>query len=393
MKSIAWIGLTIATIAAVAAYPTVFGAAAARALVRPDRGSLAFRDTAGGTAAYRDAEWRLDFAPPGAGLIVGAAICGDDAFLLDRQRALVHHVDLRRRIVVDELGASTGAALRTPSGLAADCPARRLYVVDSTGVVAIDADSGAPRGRFRQPSGFTNSTGSAILDVGSHTLSAPGLWSPAESMWQPTSAVPMFDGSRIGYRLDLETGAVARLVPAIDRGCWSLGPNCVYASLDRVRTPAGGWIAAHRVSVAVGVFDPRLQLLRTIDVRSPMFLDSGTRNTSKSIVDMVAWNERNSVIRDVFSFGDTIATVHSFNRTRGWKPGQPTEFEVFMNLHALDGRGLVSDVRLPDLPVGRDETSLYIVDYGSTGHRPLGHESITLVRMPVHTDRTTLAEP
>jgi hypothetical protein len=100
---------------------------------------------------------------------------------------------------------------------------------------------------------------------------------------------------------------------------------------------------------------------------------------------MVAWNEQNSVIRGVFSFGRRIATIHTYNRTRDWQPGRPTDFDVFMNLHAIDGTGLVSDLKLPGLPIGRDDRSLYIVDYGAGGRQPLSHEAVTLVRVPVDT--------
>jgi hypothetical protein len=85
----------------------------------------------------------------------------------------------------------------------------------------------------------------------------------------------------------------------------------------------------------------------------------------------------------VFAFGETIATVHSHNRTHDWKPGQQTDFDVFMNLHTLDGRGVVCDIGLPGLPVGRDDTSLYVVDYGASGRRRFGTEPVTLVRVPV----------
>ena len=54
-----------------------------------------------------------------------------------------------------------------------------------------------------------------------------------------------------------------------------------------------------------------------------------------------------------------------------------------MNVHTLDGVGVASDVRLPDLPVGHDATSVYVIDYGQAGRRRSGSRSMSLTRIPV----------
>src|SRR2546428_7707864 len=70
-----------------AALPT----ASAFRLARPDKKLLTFRHDAGGQQAYWDAEWRISGGAGGpVGLIVGAAVCGDEAFLLDRRFKVVH---------------------------------------------------------------------------------------------------------------------------------------------------------------------------------------------------------------------------------------------------------------------------------------------------------------
>jgi hypothetical protein len=43
---------------------------------------------------------------------------------------------------------------------------------------------------------------------------------------------------------------------------------------------------------------------------------------------------------------------------------------MHLNLHPLDGAALVSDLALPDRAVGRDDTHLYVVDYGDAGRQP-----------------------
>jgi hypothetical protein len=363
----------------------VWPVASASRMSRPDKARLVYQRDHAGAATLWDAQWSI---APGAagriGVIVAAAVCGGDAFLLDRQLAAVHRVDLGRGAIVGDLGASGADAhpFREVTGLAADCERRMLYVVDKSGVASVDMDGGGILRRFSKPDTFVNSPG-AVLDVGAQTLSVPGLWPAAASDWLVKPIDRMFEGDRVGYQLDLRSGRTAPLVPAVERGCWSLGPNCLFASLDAVNEPGAAWVAAHEVGTMVGVYDRSRRLVRTIDVRSNLFLDTGDRNGSQSIERMVAWNEENSVIRDCYAFGDEVVTVHSFNRTRGWKAGQRTEFDVFMNVHTLDGAGVASDIRLPDLPVGRDATSLYVVDYGPGGRRVSGRDPISLLRIPM----------
>jgi hypothetical protein len=55
-----------------------------------------------------------------------------------------------------------------------------------------------------------------------------------------------------------------------------------------------------------------------------------------------------------------------------------------MNIYAHDGTPLVSDARLPDLPIGRDDTHLYAVDYGPAG-RGNSSERVRLARIPITT--------
>jgi len=62
-------------------------------------------------------------------------------------------------------------------------------------------------------------------------------------------------------------------------------------------------------------------------------------------------------------------------------PGLGTfaRFNTGMNIHSIEGRRLVSDIRLPEVPTGRDDTHLYVVDYGRevllSARGPTGAES------------------
>jgi hypothetical protein len=358
--------------------------ASTRRPARPDKSALAFEHEVGGQLATWDAEWKIFPRNQQLGKIVAAAVCDEEAFLLDRQFEIVHRIDLNQGTVVANIGQAAGAdRLWSTASVAADCASRTLYVIDYSGVVVFNMDSGAITRRFSKPARFVASVGSAILESETQMLYVPGVWGSSDGNWLLRPLDQMFEGNALGYRLDLRTGHAAPMLAAVERGCWSRGPNCVYATLDKIHSSSGAkWVAAHRVGRLVGVYDADFRPIRAIDVRSRLFLETGVRNESTSVTEMVAWNEDNSVIRFCYGFGDSIVTVHSYNRTRGWRPGRQTDFNVFVNIHALDGTGLVSDLRLPDLPVGRDATSLYVIDYGVGGRRITGSDPISLLRIP-----------
>ena len=144
------------------------------------------------------------------------------------------------------------------------------------------------------------------------------------------------------------------------------------------------WAAVQGISTRVAIFDDRRQRTATFDVRSPKFLRDGTEmpvSTGASITEQ--WQSRNTLIRAVFVMANSIVTIHSLNVLGpNYTFGEQSQYAVFMNVHALDGSGLVSDVKLPDLPIGRDETHLYAIDFGSEGRRNAA-DRLRLVRIPI----------
>jgi hypothetical protein len=172
-------------------------------------------------------------------------------------------------------------------------------------------------------------------------------------------------------------------VPPLERGCFTASPGCLTVNLDAVRASPGiAWIAAQKISTRVGLFDAQRRLVRTVDVRSPFFREDGRRVPQRTdLVQELAWHEDNSVIQDVAAFRDGFAVVHAIHRTRGWQP-RPIAFDVFVNVYGYDGRPLVSDIRLPDLPVARDADNLYTVSYGAAGRRPTGNHHLIIARFP-----------
>ena len=61
---------------------------------------------------------------------------------------------------------------------------------------------------------------------------------------------------------------------------------------------------------------------------------------------------------------------------------QSSRFKVLMNLHRLDGSPIALDIPLADLPIGRDEDHLYVVDYGAKG-RNEPSDRVVLLSYPI----------
>ena len=192
-------------------------------------------------------------------------------------------------------------------------------------------DSGRTTARYARPATFVHSVAPPVLDRAANALYVSGLWPATESDWLSKPIDRMFEGDRVGSRVALDTGRTTPMMPAVERGCWSLGPNCLSAMLDAVAgTPGAAFVAAHRVGTSVGVYDEALRLVRMVDVRSPLFLENGARNGSRDLTKMVSWNEDNSVIRKVFAIGGQIVTVHSGRVDVTSEPGKGSTFTVVL---------------------------------------------------------------
>ena len=357
--------------------------------IRSVRGNLQFAVEAAGREATRAAGWKLvlhsaDTGP--MGLISTAALCGREVFLLDSRQGVVHRVDLTTGGETGHFGSSGNGPNepRTPRAMALDCAGQTLYLVDRTGVFVFSLPSGLVERHFVQPANFAYTSGNAVLDAPNGMLFVPGLWTAAGwSDWLHRDLDRMFDGDRLGYSLSLRDGTTKPLFMPLELGCWAYSSSCLDAVFDEVRARGPErWAVAQRVSTQVGIFDSQYRLLRVFDVRSRRFRENGQRVGRSSLTDEMRWHEDNSTIRRVYAFGEHIVTIHTTHATKDWVPGQPIDFEASMNVHSLDGSGLVSDLRLPGLPVARDDRSLYVIDYGPGGRR-IGTDHITLIRYPI----------
>ena len=346
--------------------------------------SGAFDWDAGGAVARLEHEWRIELDGPEPITVPASAVrCDADLYLVDTRGGVVHHVDLAALRRVDVIGVARDGTryLKSPLTAAIDCGANTLYVVDSNGVNVFDTRSKEFQTRFPHPPGFNQTSQSAaILDAQSKTLYVPGLWPRTSQPWLVNGRDAMFVGSWIGYVLNLADGRVSPGFPAIDKGCWSWTPDCVSVIADRGSD--GIWAVAHMVGTDIATFDGDGTLIRRIDVRSDLFRRSGARLLrSAARRDKFSWHYANSVLPGLFRFDGLVATIHVHFSTE--HEGKLPNVDVFMNLHRLDGTGILSDVRLPGLPLFRDDRSLYMVDYGSAGRHPIGLGPFTIVSVPV----------
>lgn len=294
-----------------------------------------------------------------SGLIRDVEVCNGRAYLrVSGNDRAIQVVDLAAAAPTGEIGriGDGPGEYRIPSSLLADCAADRLYVVEApSGVTAFTLSTGEYVRAYSQPADFQLSTASRpLLSPDRERLFLPGIWDDGSSFAALQNRSPA-----LGLVLSLESGVSAPLFPQPPQpGCVAGISDCLRVVFDRLPGAPHPWLAAQGAGTVFGVASEDGELVRTVDARSPLFLRDGTRVRPDSpLTEIVAWGERNSSIRALYAFPDAIAVVHHNHATRNWSPGAgPVQFDVFMNIFSHEGERLVSDIRLPELPVGRDET-------------------------------------
>jgi hypothetical protein len=228
----------------------------------------------------------------------------------------------------------------------------------------------------------------AHLDAGRLYLGTVALSDAGEQLLKrPASS--FFTGVHLGTWVSLAAEATATLFPAYDLTCPAAG-GCLETSLDTFSTPRRRWVIAQSASQEVGVYNAEGSLERTIRIGSRLFQRKGAGLApSDSAEAMLRWSQANSRIYAAYAFApDTIAVVHmKVVLPEGWAFGQMVQRQAWMNLYTLDGEGLISDIALPDLPLGHDDRAIYVADYGKTG-RQSATDRMHIVRIPLRTDRT-----
>ena len=339
--------------------------------------------TAHAAAITPDGRWTIKVAPfDTIALITGIARCGDTAWVSEFHRSRITRLDLLQPTQTgDRLVAEGDRVLHMPSGLAADCQQQVLHVVerDPMGVASVDAKSGKLLGRVAPAE--RDSVDDPVLMSGRDLVVGGLSWSAAVRS-DHTSAERFYGDAKIGYRIDPASRALRPLLEPYERSCRAWGA-CGMASMDSVvADPRVAFVAALPTSRRVGLYSAAPELVRTFDVGSPLFVSDGRSLGPSDARTSTLWGRTNSEIHRVFAFGQVIATIHATNDIPADWNFQSPRFKVLMNLHQLDGSPIALDIPLPDLPIGRDEDHLYVVDYGAKG-RNEPSDRVVLLSYPI----------
>lgn len=339
---------------------------------------------AGGKPAAIDSAIALTFPGlEGSGLILNAEICGGEVYLLAPANKYVQIGDLASGVVRRHIGKPGNGPedFRRPVSLGVDCSARRVYVAEGKGgVLAFSMENGQYQHTYPHAAEFRTSMGTrTVVAADGSTLILSGLWSPEPGRsWAAGNG--MFRGHQVGLQLHFGDPVGHTVTAAYERDCNADLTACLRADVQPIDA-GDGWVAAHASSTRIAVLDSRGMMLRAIDIRSPEFLRDGTI-PDEATEDQLKWGTTNSTIWGLYAIGDRIAVIHARNASKNWQRGQVVQFDVFMNLYGLNGDRLVSDIRLPGLPVGRYGEHLLVIDYGSAGRRRDATQ-VTLARIPL----------
>jgi hypothetical protein len=332
-------------------------------------------------------EWTLQPGDDAFGVILAAARCGDVLYLGDTQQK-IHRYNLQTRRLLTTLG---GDRVAFPTSLAADCSRRQLYLVtgiplgkNATAAVQVfHLDTGKLLREYALPR-FLPRAGTVLDGVNSLLIS--GLWvhpdrAPEDLLRQPADRY--YESVRLGLRLSLLTGETEPALVPYEFRCIG-GGQC-----PDVRTGAIGskqrtvQVASLPTSTRVGIYEQG-RAVRMMAVTSPRFTRTGETLPVFVGTDVrMRWLSENSAIEGVYAFDAGMAVVHYRPiLSAGYHVGERTAFSVFMNTYRWDGTALGVDTPLPDLPVGHDDTSLYVIDYGPDLRRE-NARSLRLVRIRI----------
>lgn len=320
-------------------------------------------------------------APP-IGIAMSGAICGETLYAVDARHAAVHEIRLADGVRARTLSGPD--VLSDPETVAADCDSGSIYVTDAEGIAVFDADTGDLRRRLDGDRRGLPALGRSF--VAGDSLIVPGYWSPggvpADLASHPLEGA--LRGFSLGRRIDITgKGASEPLLDLLSPECRQSGTSCFStAGVDRLAD--GGWIGCQGTAPLVGIYAADGALLRTIDVRSPLFRDDGTvARASAPREARLRWHQRNSVVRSCFAFGDHIVTVHYTFTGEGGTPDTGGAVpDVLMNVHRLDGTPVALDLALRDMPVARDASHLYVLVLGDA-RRGVGADRVEVDVVPI----------
>lgn len=345
----------------------------------------AFEVDAGGAPAVVDQTLTLDGLGQPIAYVSAVARCGDLLLFADSSGQ------------VRRLNVTTGTTLPSIARDAAsmsmgvDCASRTIYLFGPSGrrlrrgqlqVQSFDIDTGVLRRAYPLELMLMPEANATVAD-GMLVIGGTWLPMPSGSGYQHPPIDKFYGDKKLGIGVALDSGLATPWLPPYDSACRA---QCAFSTLSRVvgQGPLV-WLATQSSSREVAFYDMAGVVGRRFDITSPLFVDDGSVLRTLGGEPDVRWSARNSLVKSSEQIGGIVATIHF--RTRlpdDYVFGQSTEFDYWMNLHAMDGRKLVSDIKLPGMPIGRDGTHIYVTDYGPDG-RHSAPDKLKLLRIPVKT--------
>ena len=313
--------------------------------------------------------------PDGFGIVQGATRCGDVLFFADTQQEL-HRYSFATKSLQPPL---TNDQIAFPTALTADCSAQILYLVTGipmkkgagAAVHAIDLNSGKLQREYPLPSNFVPRAGATFIPPA--TVEMSGLWIPPDLPPVSLLSVPAeryYERLSIGVKLSLTTGNAVPVLTPYETVCIGAG-ECPDVHSDVVVTRRGTLrAAALPASDAIGIYGPDTPQPRRVSVQSKNFLRTGERlQPNDSLGKRMQWSASNSAISQIFAFQDGVVAIHAQHipGPGGGHDGQRIHFTTYMNTYDWTGTAGRVDLKLTDIPVGRDDKTIFVIDYGFDG--------------------------
>lgn len=293
--------------------------------------------------------------------VLGA--CHDALYLLTTPRtATVLVIDTRTRAVrplsIREIQPTTAE----PTTMGVDCARGMIYAVDRrAGVSVIAAATGTLVRTFALPQEFGPVPNvPAVSSTDGTALAIAGFWvqgTPESFFARPLERA--FLGGDQGLLLSLDTGTWEPLFRKAGTECPATIGVCTRMPFDR---DGASWMLGHGAFPRFQLSDRTRRLHDPITVTAQGFQQSSTAVPSNGDREAaMRWAQRYTQVNGVFAFGENVALV--FGRVED-RVGDIAQFETWLLIATRDGRALGGAVPLADLPVGRDETGVYVLDYG-----------------------------
>lgn len=293
------------------------------------------------------------------GLSASASVCDQWLFLADPRESTIHQFSLTDGVRWRALGGP--AELRAPDSVAAACDQDALIVLAGTEMVVYRISSGEILSRTpRVPAAGRAVTGFSWK----RSVVFSGLWVTDRTAFTTRAPNHVLDGFRLGYRVNSrEAGTAIPLLDVVTPECRVVSAECLKVSVDAISPPTGGWVACQGGgSSLVGVYADTGQLVRHVDVRSPLFLSDGSVVAGTApIEEKIQWQYRNSSLSYCAAFAGYIVSAHYTFEEADWQPGTALRSRAFLNIHRLDGTPIALDRRLRDRPTARSDETLYVV--------------------------------